>query len=234
MAERWVEGINLRCQRLNGYKLLTVFTRELGLLKLTGSKLGGRSEPFVHIRYSFEHKTNREIFNIKSSEFIGSYPKLYEDYDRLQLAWEGAGYLDSCCEQNFEGLEPIFDQFLLFLSTLNEQQANPKLIFLQFVWGLCGDLGYEPSPCLHGEPELCALNFLEGNSCRAFFDLLGGGLICPVCQAEPERHGAELSQGSLALYKSMHCSGTLEKHNPDALLTLLKKYLVNHSLRRAK
>lgn len=233
-----IEALNLKTRKLNGYKLLTVYSKEYGVLKLTGSKLGGRSEPFVH-NYFYIVFGKEDIHKIVQTEFIGHFSKLNSNLERMAHAWQYADFLEACTEGQDEKSAQIFDLLFHSLKALEESENNFEDISLQFLWQLSIFLGYKPNLSLCGLGPECHLqkNINQDNFPSAFFDFESGGILCLSCPSQ-EVIGSEAVKILPGIYKALLA---LEKGKMSEnlkinkfLLSLLQRYLQKHSCRKLK
>jgi recombinational DNA repair protein (RecF pathway) len=174
-----VEAINLHTKKLNGYKLITAYSREYGLVKMSGSKLGGRSEPFVKNNYWIKI-SNSEIHQIKHSEFLHHQKGLIDDFDKLIFACQLSEYLESCSHFGDDHSSEIYELFDNCLALLGEGSQDLIHIMNYFLWNLSGELGYQPNlfGCLDRLPS-CHLK--ENKDLKCWFDLDHGDLFCERC-----------------------------------------------------
>lgn len=240
--ETCIEAINLRTRKLNGFKLLTVFSREYGLIKLSGSKLGGRSEPFVHNLYWIGNSKS-EIHSIKHSEFKGQFRNITTDLDKLSLAWQYAEFLEACSHHQEERSSEIFDLFQETLSQLAQAANNDFApISNNFFWHLSELLGYKASLTLCDQPETnCALKS-RPESVEAWFDFEHGGILCSACKQRPSGDCIRVLPGIYKLLNILENSNQKTNTNnsvkniaaEDFVTNILQKHLQKHTDRKMK
>ncbi len=232
-----IEAINLKTRKLNGYKLLTVYSKEYGVLKLTGSKLGGRSEPFVHNHFYISFG-KEDIHKIIQTEFIGYFSKLNLNLERMAHAWQYSDFLEACSEAQDERSPQIFDLLFNSLSSLQKTEDQFENISLQFLWQLSVLLGYKPNLGLCNLGQQCHLNqkLNQENWPNAFFDLEAGGVLCSACPEEPIT--AESIKILPNVYKALLLleKGQISDNAKlnQFLLGLLQRYLQKHTCQKLK
>ncbi|MDX1920969.1 MAG: DNA repair protein RecO [Candidatus Caenarcaniphilales bacterium] len=240
--ETRIEAINLRTRRVNGFKILTVFSKEYGLLKLSGSKMGGRSEPFVHNVYWIKLGPS-EIHNIKVTEFKGHFKQIIKDLDKMVYAWQFAELLEACSHFYEEKSEIIYNLFYETLSSLEEPNADYLLISNYFIWKLADSLGYKPN--LRGcqkEYSDCHLN--KTFNYEAWLDLEHGEISCNFCSQRPSSEHVKILPG---VYSSLHTLENISNYedyfthassrNEQAIefvTKILQRYLQKHTEKRIK
>ncbi|MDX1918962.1 MAG: DNA repair protein RecO C-terminal domain-containing protein [Candidatus Caenarcaniphilales bacterium] len=230
-----IEAINLRSIKLNGFKLLVVYSREYGLLKLSGSKLGGRSEPFVHNLY-WIGMGSEEIHRIKQSEFQDYYREITSDFTRLSCASTMAEILEQCTHFHEEQSAAIFGLFRESLTLLNHRDKPEKSILLNFLWRICELIGYGVNLRLCGyEGRDCALS-RDLQKVEAWLDLDHGGISCSTCTMLRPGHSIEvlpnIYQAMLALKEGHYeCTQNASTH---FLINLLLRHIQNQTDRKLK
>ena len=154
-----IEAINLKFIKLATGRILTVYSKEYGLMKLSGSSLGGRSDSFVrnffYIKNLNFHNNSHEIFQIKASEFQQNFPRLKLNLDCLSQAWQYAEIIEKCSHFQDEQSQEIFSLFLdslIFLEKISLENSNQENLLNNiyrisciFFWKIIKLLGYEPS-----------------------------------------------------------------------------------------
>ncbi|MDJ0625699.1 MAG: DNA repair protein RecO [Candidatus Caenarcaniphilales bacterium] len=232
-----IEAINLRTKKVNGFKILTVFSKEYGLIKLSGSKLGGRSEPFVHNRYWINFGSN-DIHSIKQTEFIDHFRNLSTDLDKLYLAWQFAEFIEACSHFHEERSEQIFDLLFECLDQLerNNDVNNVELVNY-FLWKLTEFLGYKPNLSMC-ERTKCSL--LEGELVDSWFSFQQGGVSCSACSNKPTSDFVTILPG---IYKQLNYLSSIDEFQSQESIsdnalnfvrTLLQRYLQTHTDRKIK
>jgi DNA repair protein RecO len=229
-----IEAINLRTFKLSGYKVLSVYSKEYGLLKLSGSRLGGRSEPFVRNNYWISVGAG-DIHKIIQSEFLEQFSSLSTELNKMAHAWQYVDFLEACSHPNEERSGEIFELLYSSLLQLNkEEQAT--FISNKFLWKLTELLGYKPSLslCDLEQSECYLAKHTEANT---WFDFEHGGIICEGCQIQPSRDSIRILPGickSLKELNQNNISTTTNKSAADFVLSLLQRYLQKHTNRKIK
>lgn len=240
--ETHIEAINLRTRRVNGFKILTVFSKEYGLLKLSGSRMGGRSEPFVHNIYWIKLGPS-EIHNIKQTEFKGHFKEIIKDFDKMFYAWQFAELIEACSHFYEEKSENIFNLFYEVLGLLEAPTPNYLLISNYFIWKLADNLGYKPNlrGCQNQFSD-CHLN--KSTNYEAWLDLEQGEITCNFCSQKPSGENVKILPGvysSLNVLEnistfpdySSHAS-SLNENAIEFINKILQKYLQKHTEKKIK
>lgn len=178
------EGIVARSMKMGeSSKLVTLFTREFGFLKVIAkgsrtskSRFGAALEPLTVSRIVYYHYENRELQFLSQVDIAEHFPALSADLER----W---GFANACCElveRTHLGVELQTKVYPLLLETLRAMNAatiEPRLCFWRFQMHLLGLLGFAP-------------NFKRCQSCGAtseseqgmqYFDVAHGGVLCERC-----------------------------------------------------
>ena len=151
MAIIKAEGVVLKTMKIGETsKLVTLFTREKGILKLTAkgsrtmkSRFGAALEPLTVIKIVYYHKETREIQFLSQADIIARFPTLQEDLGKL-------GYACACCELIFrtqpsEEPKPRLYPVLLETFTAMNEVADPVVLFHAFQMKLLRILGLSPT-----------------------------------------------------------------------------------------
>lgn len=235
--EKCVEAINLRVQKLNGFKLITAFSKEHGLLKLCGSKLGGRSEPFVHNLYWISNSKS-DIFSIRHTEFKGQFKELLTDLDRLTWAWQFAEFIETGSHYNEDKSREIFDLFLGSLEQLSKSKKDEiNFICSSFLWNLSAMLGYKVSLGLCDRERSDCKLYKESENTEAWFDLEQGGIMCSACQERTSRNKVKILPNIYRTLIGLENNRKVSEHNQQAeefITSLLQKHLQEHTNKRLK
>lgn len=143
-----IRAINLQVKKLPKNKLIKVYSREKGLLLLSGTKLGGRSEPFVENIFSVKFNNNSDIHNIKASDYQQHFKNILLDYNQLSIAWHFAELLENFSHSYDIHSPELFDLFYISLDSLNNSQSYQEEIslpiLLKFLWNFILFTGYKP------------------------------------------------------------------------------------------
>jgi len=232
-----IEAINLRTIKLNGYKLLSVYSKEYGLMKLSGSKLGGRSEPFVR-NYFWISGGSNEIHNIKQSEFISHFKNLSLDLDKLTCAWQFAEFLEACSHFHEEKSPEIFNLFIECLTHMDTEEVDLQALSNYFLWQLSEYLGYKPHLTLC-ELESAECKLKQNPELEAWFDFEQGGVLCKGCSEKASTDSVRILPGIYKLLNSLDGANHNFKEKcktgaVDFVNSLLKRYLQKHTSKKMK
>lgn len=187
-------------------KIVTLFTREMGFLKLLAkgsrsskSRFGAALEPLTVSRIVYYDKETRELQLLTHAEIAELFPNLAENLER----W---GYANACCElveRTHIGVELQTKVYPLLLETLramNARTTESRLCFWRFEMYLLDVLGFAP-------------NFKQCHNCGTplavksdepsvhYFDIAHGTLLCAACTAG--RSVQLLSSGATRLLQSL-------------------------------
>ncbi len=192
------EGLVIRSMKMGETsKLVTLFTRELGLLKVIAkgarsrkSRLGAALEPLTVSRIVYYHKENRELQFLSQAEIIEFFPNLTADLEK----W---GYANACAELvsrsqiDAEITPKLYPILLNTIRAMNEPTADVRACFWGFQMKLCGVLGVAPNlrRCLN-----CST---ANTNIQIHFDIARGGFVCNNCP--PPLEAQQLSGETLRL-----------------------------------
>ncbi|MGH7595943.1 MAG: DNA repair protein RecO [bacterium] len=192
------EGIVIRSMKMGETsKLVTLFTRELGLLKVNAkgsrsskSRIGAALEPLTVSRIVYYHKENREIQFLSQADIVEFFPNLPADLEK----W---GYANACAELvsrsqiDTEVTPKLYPILLTTIRAMNEPTAEARPSFWGFQMKLCGVLGVAPNlrRCLN-----CSTT---GPAVQVHFDVARGGFVCKNCP--PPLEAQQLSGETLRL-----------------------------------
>lgn len=176
---RKVEGIILRRQRSGeADRLLTVFTRELGKIRVVAhgvrkvqSRKAGHLEPFMQT--SMVLAQGREWWVITQAETINAFYAL-----RAELEMTGyAAYVIELMDKFTYEDGPNPPLYRLVLETLQHLEAGDPLFVVSHFYEirLLDLMGFRPQlfNCVICENEIQAV--------EQYFSVLQGGVVCPQC-----------------------------------------------------
>lgn len=201
------EGLIVRSMKMGeSSKLVTLFTREMGFLKVMAkgsrtskSRFGAALEPLTVARIVYYDKETRELQLLSQAEIEEHFPKLSSNLER----W---GFANACCElveRTHVGVELQTKVYPLLLETLRAMDATvveARLCFWRFQMYLLGLLGFAP-------------NFKQCQSCGAtskasnvepivrHFDVAHGSVLCDGCAAM--RATQLLTEGAARLLENL-------------------------------
>jgi DNA repair protein RecO (recombination protein O) len=202
MALVKAEGIVIRSMNLGETsKLVTLFTRELGILSLKAkgarsgkSRIGAALEPLTVSRVVYYHRETRELQFLSQADMVEFFPNLPADLE----TW---GYANACAELVYraptsaEATAKLYPILLSTLRAMNERTADAGACFWGFQMKLLGVLGVAPNlrRCLHCNTAGPAVE--TGGSVYQF-DIARGGFRCDRC---PPMGGAPMLSGETLL-----------------------------------
>jgi DNA repair protein RecO (recombination protein O) len=189
------EGIVIRSMKLGETsKLVTLFTRELGILKVIAkgsrsskSRIGAALESLTVARIVYYDKENRDLQFLSQADIVEFFPNLPADLEK----W---GYANACAElvsraqTSAEATAKLYPILLNTLRAMNETTAESRACFWGFQMKLLGVLGVAPNlrKCLNCNK---ASPTAETGENVYHFDIAHGGFICDYC---PALNGAPL------------------------------------------
>jgi DNA repair protein RecO (recombination protein O) len=202
MALVKAEGLIIHSLKLGETsKLITLFSRELGELKLVAkgsrsskSRFGAALEPLTVSRVVYYEKANHELQYLSQADIVEFFPNLSIDLEK----W---GYANACAElvsRTHTSLEAIAKLYPILLNTLramNEMIADASVCFWGFQMKLLGVLGVAPSlrRCVHCNTTGPTVE----TASRVYqFDIARGGFRCDRC---PPIAGAPALSGETLL-----------------------------------
>jgi DNA repair protein RecO (recombination protein O) len=198
MALVKAEGIVIRSMNMGETsKLVTLFTREFGLLKVVAkgsrsskSRIGAALEPLTVSRIVYYQKENRDLQFLSQADIIEFFPNLPADLEK----W---GYANACAElvsrsQSDTEITPkLYPILLNTIRAMNESTADARVCFWGFQMKLCGVLGVAPNL------RRCLNCNTAGPPVQVYFDIARGGFICNNCP--PPLEAQQLSGETLRL-----------------------------------
>lgn len=207
------EGLVIRSMPMGETsKLVTFFTRELGILKVVAkgarsskSRLGAALELLTVSRIVYYEKENRELQFLSQADLVEFFANLPADLEK----W---GYANACAELVYraptsaEATAKLYPILLNTLRGLNEKTAEARICFWGFQMKLLGVLGLAPNlrRCLNcstvpiflqsktHDPKTVSA---DANSIVHHFDISRGGFLCNNCS--PGRSTHELAEVTL-------------------------------------
>lgn len=130
-------------------KTLTIFTREIGLVRaqVQGIRLAKSKLKFALQDFSFANidiVKGREVWRITSAKNISSFPLIRKDHDSLVLMMRVSSLIERFCGPEIIN-EKIFDEFLQSLHLLDDEKINKETreaLELHLVLRIMHELGY--------------------------------------------------------------------------------------------
>jgi DNA repair protein RecO (recombination protein O) len=206
------EGLVIRSMKMGETsKLVTLFTRELGLLKIIAkgsrsskSRIGAALEPLTVSRLVYYQKENREIQFLSQADIVEFFPNLSADLEK----W---GYANACAELvsrsqiDAEITPKLYPILLSTIRAMNEPAAEVRACFWGFQMKLLGILGVAPNlrRCLNcgaAPPRFIQetrMRSRAGSTVQIHFDIARGGFLCNNCP--PPLEAQQLAAETLRL-----------------------------------
>lgn len=197
MAIVKAEGIVLRTMKMGETsKLLTLFTREHGALKLVAkgarsskTRFGAALEPLTVIQIVYYHKESRDLQLLSAADIVETFQALAADLEKWGFAC-ACGELILRTHPGVEATPRLYPILLDSLRAMNHEDSNARACFWGLEMKLLGVLGLAPNlrRCLK-----C------GRSASGFvnFHVARGGFVCEKC--ERGAAGLRLSSRTLCL-----------------------------------
>jgi DNA repair protein RecO (recombination protein O) len=196
MALVKTEGLVIRTMNMGETsKLVTFFTRELGILKVIAkgaraakSRIGAALEPLTVSRLVYYDRENRELQFLSQADIVEFFPNLPADLEK----W---GYANACAELVYraqtsaEATAKLYPILLNTLRAMNEKTADGRVCFWGFQMKLLGVLGVAPNlrKCLHCSTAGPTV-YADNNSVVHHFDISRGGFLCSNCSSGRSPH----------------------------------------------
>jgi len=197
------EGLVVRSMKMGETsKLVTFFTRELGILKVIAkgarsgkSRIGAALEPLTVSRIVYYDRENRELQFLSQADIIEFFPNLPADLEK----W---GYANACAELVYraqtsaEATAKLYPILLNTLRAMNDKTAEARICFWGFQMKLLGVLGVAPNlrKCLQcGATPIslqAKINDVGAVAANAVFhfDISRGGFLCNHCSSGHSAH----------------------------------------------
>ncbi|HTK31108.1 MAG TPA: DNA repair protein RecO [Candidatus Saccharimonadaceae bacterium] len=228
------EGVVLKAQALGDTsRIVTVYTRDLGLLKMVAkgarklpSRFGYSLEPFSRSRFVFYHKPDRDLHLLSSTDTLSPLGTRIVDLTRLAHAQAALELVDRLVW----GEEPHPELYDLLVATLEATVTAPEpalpAITIAFELQVASLLGYRP------RLDACA-SCGKPVSQERLFSPARGGLLCDACAAsEPGviKLSADALAGlSLLLSRPVIEAGDyFEVKRSGEILRVVEAFLRNH------
>lgn len=189
------EGIVIRAMKMGETsKLVTLFTRESGILKVVAkgsraskSRFGAALEVLTVVRIVYYDKENRELHFLSQAEIAEHFPNIPVDLARWGLA-------QACCELTFrtqagaERKPALYPVLLETLRAMNGTAADARACFFGFQMKLLGILGVAPNlqQCQRcGTADLRPVQEHGGIP----VEIRRGGVLCARCGQAADAQG---------------------------------------------
>ncbi len=202
MPIRRTEAIVLKTMRMGETSsLLTLYTREAGLLKLVAkgarqqkSRYGGLLQPLYVIEAIYYDKETRDLQLLSQASLVWAPRQVQTDIDRLGLCL-------ACCEMILRleneghGNPAAYGLLRATLETFDQAETNIRPLFLAFQVRLLELLGFSPGMdhCFHCQQP----TIHEGR-----YDFINGRLYCQSCMSLALQ-GQAVSQDMIDAYREL-------------------------------
>lgn len=205
MAIIKAEGIIIRSMKMGETsKLVTLFTREHGVLKLIAkgsrtskSRFGAALEPLNVIHIVYYHKESRDLQLLSAADIVETFPALATDLEKWGYAC-ACGELVLRAHPGAEATPKLYPVLLDSLRAMNDSGTNARACFWGLQMKLLGIFGVAPNlrRCLK-----CGSSASPFAGQFIHFHVARGGFICEKCE-----HGSgalKLSSETLALLATL-------------------------------
>lgn len=201
------QGIVLRTYKLGeADRIVNVLTPGRGKVRCvakgvrkSGSRLGGRMEPYSHVDLQLYEGRNLDI--VTQAQLITSFSEVRADFDLSTCA---AGVVEAAdrIAQEDEPSNPVFLLVLDALRRLHTRPEEPQVILDAFALRLASAAGYHPvteacAACGRAYDPLAATGEPVG------FHIAAGGLLCVHCRPPQAQR---VMPGSIALLRELSSS----------------------------
>ncbi len=194
MAIVKAEGIVIRSMKMGETsKLVTLFTRELGILKVVAkgsrsskSRFGAALEVLTVARLVYYDKENRDLQFLSQADIAEYFPNLSVDLEKWGLA-NACGELIFRSQADVEVKPALYPIFLETLRAMNEPEADSRACFWGFQMKLLGILGVAPNlrQCQKCSTKQITIEH-EQREFQYSFDLAQGGVLCGRCASHAQ------------------------------------------------
>jgi DNA repair protein RecO (recombination protein O) len=223
------EGIILRSMKLGETsKILTLFTREHGVLKVVAkgsrsrkSRYGAILDLLNVIHLVYYHKDTRDLQIISAADIEETFPNLPADLEKWAYA-NACGELILRAHPAAEATPKLYPILLDCLRTMNETPGGrDRLCFWGLQMKLLGIFGVAPNfrRCLHCGTEAAATS-------RAHFHAGRGGFLCEKCDTGAgAMHVSREALANLAALQSLPSRKIVEQGFSSQSLREIEKLL---------
>lgn len=176
------EGIIIRSKDIGeADKLLTIFTRQFGKIKVVAkgarkfrSRFGSSTEPFTHCDLLIYGDEKRELHIISGHRIISSNRKIREEMGKFLFGLRIAEILDFLSPEREENFE-AFSIFREAVEALDKTDINPFNIFASASLKLLSAFGYDMAI------DICPICQGKLGVGKLGFDPSSGGFVCEEC-----------------------------------------------------
>jgi len=218
MSIHRTQAVVLRSRKIReSSKVVILFSQNYGKISTIAkgslkpkSKFGSSLEIFTHSSIMFYKKENRDLHTLSHSEIVNAFDNVKKDIVKLAYASVTGEIVERLVPQE----EPNKGLFTLLVSALGEidaaERSQLEIILSSYQLKVLHLIGYGPelARCVRcGRP-------VED---RAWFGLLSGGLLCPMCK-DKDLHALAMSEGAIALlrdYESQPLDKLRRAHSTD-------------------
>ncbi len=171
-------------------KIVTFYTRRFGRLativkgaRRPKSKYGSSLEVMAHDLIVVYKKEGRELQTLTECDLIHSYPRLYDDLEKMSAGMAMIELISLLTREEEENV-PLFSLLTGSLAAVNGATKNPAGVFYWYEVSLARVLGFQPT---FGRCTTCgkSLPGSDEDLDPVRFHLEKGGPVCDTCSPEP-------------------------------------------------
>lgn len=210
-------------------KIAQLYSEDLG--KISGIIKGGRSsnakvgrviDPLNVVQVVLYKKDTRDVQIISSADLVHHFPKLREDYDRLNYSLAVLELLYHLAPEH-ETNKKLYRGTKKILSLFDSSTEEPAVIFARYFFYFLTELGYEISieDCIS-----CGTKLQYGTTLAFNYS---SGFLCSDCMKE-HIYSLEISSELFALISHLKTgkSNGVGNSKIQLILKLLLEYLKHH------
>ena len=169
-------------------RIVTFYTRGFGKLKAIAkgarqpkNKFGASLEPMSYVVLVVYRKDHRDIQLISQCDRVGSFRRLYEDFDKIAVGMAVVELVDKVSHGE-EKNERLFRLLTGALSAIDRATKKPWYVLYGFEIDLAGVLGFQPNfeKCVRCKREPGA-----NDGGHVVFHVSRGAPLCSSCGDEP-------------------------------------------------
>lgn len=210
-------------------KIAQLYTDELG--KISGIIKGGRGsnakvgriiDPLNVVQVVLYKKENRDIQIISSADLVLHFPKLREDYERLNYALAVIELVYQLAPEH-ETNKKLFRGTKKILTLFDKAEEEPPIIFARYFFYFLTELGYEISIA---ECISCGVNLNAGSTLAFNYS---SGFLCSNCMRE-HIFSLEISSELFTLISHLKTGKSIGVGNSKikTIIRMLLEYLKHH------
>lgn len=143
------EAVILKCDKYRETSsIVTFYSREHGKVKgiakgvrNSKSRWGGALQPMAFVSIMYYYKETRNLHLISGAEYIKPYSTVYDDYDKMQLAFRMVELINKTTAESQENTN-IYNLLIESLFQLDDSSKNIVNVLFNFKFRLLSLLGF--------------------------------------------------------------------------------------------